>query len=245
MADSDATAAADARPGATPRWVLGLDAATPPSSAALVRDDEVVAWRTGPFGPRTDAWILGAVDELLSEAGVGLGQLAMIAAGVGPGTFTGIRVAIATTQGLARGAGVPAAGICTLAGLARCARAAPGTDLLPLIDARRGQLYGARYTAQAAQPDPVQEPFITTADEIVARHGQFGGPLLLGTGVATDARLRELPQAELQPWPAAAGIALLGRALLITTGTDALPPPLPAYLRAPDAKVGRNPLERP
>jgi tRNA threonylcarbamoyl adenosine modification protein YeaZ len=241
MTDSLPSSDSRDRVDPAPDWVLGIDAATPPSSVALARGEEVVGWRTGPFGPRTDAWILGAIDALLTDVAIPLSDVAVIAAGVGPGTFTGIRVAIATAQGLARGSGARAVGVSTLEGLACCADVSSGTTLLPLIDARRGQLYAARY-ATGDTLATLEDPHVTSADRVVASHAELGAPLLLGTGVATDARLEELPRATARPWPVGAGVAL--RAMQRLRAGDELAAPLPVYLRAPDAKIGRNPLQR-
>jgi len=223
--------------------VLGIDSATPPSSVALVRGARVVAWSTGPFGRHTDAWILDAIDRLLRDNGVALSDLTAIAAGIGPGTFTGIRVAIATAQGLGRGARVRSIGVSTLRALARCAAADSPALLLPLLDARRGQLYAAVAQRHDSTATILREPWLATADEVVAGYEELGTPALLGTGVATDPRLQMLTVAETAEWPLAAGVALLATDDLRRHGLDAAAPPLPYYLRRPDARVGRNPLD--
>ena len=74
-----------------------------------------------------------------------------IAVGVGPGTFTGLRIGVATARGLGQGLGVPLHPVSSLealaAGIAAGAEAAPGTPILPLIDAKRGQVFASLHLA--------------------------------------------------------------------------------------------------
>ena len=219
--------------------VLGLDAATPPSSVAVVRGPRTLAWRTGPFGRDTDAWILPAIQEELAEAGVDLGELDCLATSVGPGTFTGIRVTIATALGLAGGLGKPVGGVGTLEALLASAVHSGATGpVLALLDARRGQLYAA-WTGS-----PQWGPEVLTPHQVRERIQDCPAPLGIGTGTAVDAalceRLRILEPTE----PLAVSVALVTAERWARAGAAGLPEAQPAYLREPDAKVGVNPLRR-
>ncbi len=221
--------------------MLGLDAATPPASVALVRGNEELAHRTGPFGPLTDAWILAAVEEMLQASGVEFAQLDCIAAGCGPGTFTGIRVALAAALGLAAGSGVQVCGIGSLDALAEGAQAATGRerslDVLALVDARRQQHYAMRAIVEPTPVHitPVSGPEANATEALISNLQQ--SPPAVCVGAPVD--LPPTVQAVEGP-PLAVSIARLAARM----PADARPPALPSYLRAPDAIPGVSPLRR-
>jgi tRNA threonylcarbamoyladenosine biosynthesis protein TsaB len=125
--------------------VLALEAATADLSVALLRGEDLVDEVSASAGPAAET-LLPAVDTLLERAGVALGELEAFAISIGPGSFTSLRVGIATVKGLAFDTGLPIAPVSTLAALAR---AAGPTDRLvvPMLDARRGEVYAAAYAA--------------------------------------------------------------------------------------------------
>src|SRR5262249_3457421 len=95
--------------------------------------------------------LYGHIRELLDRRGVGLQQIDCFAAAAGPGSFTGVRVGLACVKGLAEAMAKPAAAVSNLAGLATF-----GTAHLraPVIDARRGEVYGAVYDASGSLVAP-------------------------------------------------------------------------------------------
>ena len=97
-----------------------------------------------PAGVSVAAALLPAIDVLLRRAGVGVAELAGFAIGIGPGSFTGLRIGVATLKGLAFGSDTPVAAISTLAALARAAGACE-EPVVALLDARRGEVYGAAF----------------------------------------------------------------------------------------------------
>jgi len=112
---------------------LAFDTATGVASSALVRDGEVLGERTG----RANA-VLADADDLLRSAGIAPRELDLIAVGIGPGSFTGIRMGLAAARGLGLALDVRVAGVSTLDALAA---GAPGA--VPVIDARRGEIFTA------------------------------------------------------------------------------------------------------
>ncbi len=138
--------------GAGPVRILALDAATEACSVALWTDGAVIA-RYEEAGRDAAMRILPLVDEVLFEAGVRLPELTALAAGIGPGAFTGVRISVSVAQGLAFGAGLPVIGINSLEALAWAAlQRQPGADdALACLDARMGELYWARYRRDAAR----------------------------------------------------------------------------------------------
>lgn len=150
------------------RVILAMDGATNASTAALLAagagpatgaesDCAAAAWRVVARRVDLDGrgharLLLRLADEMLRETGRAPEDIAAIVAGVGPGTFTGVRIAVATARGLALALEVPILGSSTLSALAAEAleleessgKAAPD-EIVPVVDARRGQLFYARY----------------------------------------------------------------------------------------------------
>ncbi len=137
--------------------VLGFDTATSASTAALRLDGGATseARDDPPPGahPGHATRLLELARELLLDAGIGWRALTRIAVGVGPGTFTGLRVGIASARALAQSLEVPVVGVSSLRALAQAAYGAElrGADglgaelLLAVIDARRGEVFAAAY----------------------------------------------------------------------------------------------------
>jgi tRNA threonylcarbamoyladenosine biosynthesis protein TsaB len=111
--------------------ILAFDTATEVATSALVDDGEVLGERTSRA-----VTLLEDVDALLRQAGVQTRDLDALAVGIGPGSFTGVRIGLATARGLALALGIPAAGVSTLDALEAGAHGA-----LPVIDARRREVF--------------------------------------------------------------------------------------------------------
>jgi tRNA threonylcarbamoyladenosine biosynthesis protein TsaB len=110
---------------------LAFDTATAVATSALVDGDEVLGERVSR--PQT---LLEDVDALLRQAGAHPSHLDLLAVGVGPGSFTGVRIGLAVARGLALSLDLPGAGVSTLAALAA---GAPGA--LPVVDAKRREVF--------------------------------------------------------------------------------------------------------
>ncbi len=150
----------------SPTLVLALEAATVALSVALLRGKDLVEEVSAPAGPAAKT-LLPAVDCLLNRAGVALGELEAFAISIGPGSFTSLRVGIATVKGLAFESDLPIAPVSTLAALAL---AAGPTDRLvvPMLDARRGEIYAAAY-AGASPREVVLPEGVYTPEALCSR----------------------------------------------------------------------------
>ncbi len=165
-----------------------------------------------------------------------------IAVGLGPGSFTGVRIAIATAQGLAASTGVPTRGVCTLdvLGHALSERAISEQLRLAILDARRGQAFAALYSSTGER---LWDPFVASPDELAARAAELPTPPLgAGSGAV---RFRdelanqgvEVPD-DADPVHRVAARHLCALAAAGPTGDgDGL---APIYLRPPDAERWRE-----
>jgi tRNA threonylcarbamoyladenosine biosynthesis protein TsaB len=130
--------------------VLALDAATEACSVALEIDGAVIE-QTQPSGKAHSEIILRMVREVLAEAGTTLSALDGIAASIGPGAFTGVRISVAVAQGLAFGAGLPTVPVSTLEALGLQALQGSGQPVMACLDARMGEAYWGCLAADTLQ----------------------------------------------------------------------------------------------
>ena len=122
--------------------LLAIETATEVCSVALLSGDSLIARHE--VAPRRHAeLVLPWIDSLLAEAGLRRAALDLIAVGIGPGAFTGVRLAVALGQGLALGLDHPLLGVSTLDVLA--AGAEQAGPVLACLDARMGEIYAAEY----------------------------------------------------------------------------------------------------
>ena len=121
--------------------ILALETSTEYCSVALWQDAAIYS-RSEHAGQKHSELLMQMLDDLLSDAGCRMRDVDCIAFGMGPGSFTGVRIACGTAQGLALGAALPVVGICTLEALAE---ASGSHRVIAALDARMGEIYHAAY----------------------------------------------------------------------------------------------------
>jgi tRNA threonylcarbamoyladenosine biosynthesis protein TsaB len=191
--------------------MLAFDTATEVATSALVDDGEVLAERTSRA--RT---LLEDVDALLRQGGANARDLDALAVGIGPGSFTGVRIGLATARGLALALDLPGAGVSTLAAIAA---GAPGA--IPVVDARRHEVFALvdGEPSVLAPADLAFEPVAVLVGDGARRYRELfeeGGAV-----VPPDDDERHLPRARFH--------AALAGALGPIDEIE------PLYLRVPDA----------
>jgi len=211
--------------------ILALDTSTEYCSVALWRDGAVTE-RCELVGQRHSEVLMAMVDALLKDSVSGIKDVDGIAFGMGPGSFTGVRIACGATQGLALGADLPVVGVCTLEALAE---ASGKSRVLAALDARMSELYLAAYEKRDGVWVNTVEPCLCKPEDapVLSGGGWFGA----GSGFAVHgAALGERYAGQLQGMdggaiPQAAAIAVLGAArFALGRGVDAAAA-LPLYLR--------------
>ena len=141
---------------------LVLDTSTEWCSAALWLDGCIQARRV-LAEQRHSSLLLPMVDALLRESSLTLRQLDGIGYGAGPGSFTGLRIACAVTQGLAFGADLPVVGVSTLESIAEQTGAG---QVLTVLDARMAEVYWAAYRREGAGWRAVSEPQLALPESV-------------------------------------------------------------------------------
>jgi len=162
--------------------ILAFDSSTPVVSVAVSQRGVGLASMAIARGRSNAAHILSAIDAVLAQAGLDLGGLDALACAVGPGSFTGLRVGIATAQGLAEGRGLPVVGVPTLEAYAH---ALPGVDgiLCPMVDARKKEVYVAGYRWDGEVPVELWPPVARSPEDLASKVGDQS-LLLVGEGAA-------------------------------------------------------------
>jgi tRNA threonylcarbamoyladenosine biosynthesis protein TsaB len=220
--------------------LLAFDCSTMTTSAALVDGSRVLGERDAPASQRSEI-LLPLVDEILAAAGVTPQDLSAIACGIGPGSYTGLRIGLATAKGLCFALSRPLVAISSQAALAveghEAARARNGL-VLAVTDARRDEVYGGLYDPAAPLDSLIEVAVYSPAALVEKVRAVAGGrPLVLvGDGLAlareTFAGLGQAMMPELRLTPRAVAVAALAAARLAREpGTDDLGSATPAYLR--------------
>ena len=235
--------------------VLALDTSTAAGSVALVRDADLLDCRSGDPSRTHGERLPGDLLELLAEHDLEIGAVDVFAACCGPGSFTGLRVGLATVQALALVNGRQLVTVPTLEAVARAAWPTPeSAGRAPLagawMNAHRGEVFAALYEPPAgAGAGPLAElaPPVAAAPEVVAQQWREllrgdGRPLVVTGDAVEPARPlleRELDgdlllEQDLPPLaPIAARLAVAGRAAGSPHAAR------PVYVRRPDAELAR------
>lgn len=150
--------------------ILGIESATGLAGVALSVDGVVIASTQVTRGPRHAEILVPSIQFVTEQAGVALDEIDAIAVDVGPGLFTGLRVGIATANGLAQALGTPMIGVSSLDLLAHAMRHGGG-EIVPVLDARRSEVYSARYEVVDGDIKRTVEPMVGPLDDVLAGLG--------------------------------------------------------------------------
>jgi tRNA threonylcarbamoyladenosine biosynthesis protein TsaB len=201
--------------------ILAFDTATPSTVVGLGRgaDDLVADARHDPAPgerPGHAAQLLALCERVLAEAGMSWGDLTRLGVGVGPGTFTGLRIGVATARGLAQARGLETVAVPTLQTLV------DGPDAVGCLDARRGEVFAAA----------ADRPAVAVAPDGLAAALGAGPWRVRGDGADRYAEVLRAQGLEVEPGARVEARWLVGLAAKAAPATAIEPD----YVRAPDAK---------
>jgi tRNA threonylcarbamoyladenosine biosynthesis protein TsaB len=213
--------------------VLGFDTSTAATAVCVERDDgesfEYVPSQEELDGrPAHASELLPRIAGLMEEAGLGWAEVGAVGVGVGPGAFTGLRIGVATARSLALARGLELRPVSSLRALAE------GIDhplRLPVIDARRGEVFAAIYEDGEERLEPAAR-----SPEELATHA--AGARAAGTGALHFSEALEAAGATVEPGGSRAHVVRALNVCRLARRVTARPPAtvLPDYLRLPDAK---------
>ncbi len=223
--------------------VLGIETATAQVSVAIGGHEGVIALFEVARGRHHAEALVPAIDFICRQAEVELSEIGVVAVDVGPGLFTGMRVGIAAAKAIAQARRVPMIGISSLDLLAFVQRQADRL-VVPVIDARRGEVYYAAYRAVPGGIQQVTEPTVASPDDLIADLLAHGGEVLLVGDGANTYRTQIMSAVtkvdvadQASPYPSAAPLVRLAHAKAMRE--DWVQPSAlePMYLRKPDAQI--------
>ena len=221
--------------------ILAIDTASSVSSVAVASEGKLQAEVTVEAGRTHSETLLSHIEGALSFAGVERSALTGVAVSIGPGSFTGLRIGLATAKAIAYGLGIPLVGVSTLAALAL---AVPVSDVhtLALMDAQKGNAYAGLYEWRDGSLHEVRPVRVAPLAEAIAEAADRGKPVLLTGELAVKkrARLGNLPDnvtlAHLLT-ARASHVAWLGIARLAAGERDDPMTLEPFYIRRSEAEV--------
>jgi tRNA threonylcarbamoyladenosine biosynthesis protein TsaB len=223
--------------------ILAIDTALDACAAAVLDTDaaELIAQESQSMKRGHAEALMPLIGRVMKASGIGFAALDRIAVTTGPGSFTGLRVGLSAARGIALASGKPVVGLTTLA-----AYAAPvvdrnaGRPVISAIDARHDHVY---FQVVSGDGGALILPCVAPIEEALGA-SRFGAPHLVGNAakILADRWPAEAPppfQVDDQPAPDIAWLAWLGAAV-----DPELAPARPYYLRAPDAKPQKDPLQQ-
>jgi len=160
--------------------ILGIETSTQRASLAVVEGDAVIAEANLPDGERPSASLLLTLDTLLKARGMGIKGIRGIAVGTGPGSFTGIRLGLATARGLSLSLNIPIRGVCGFDNLLSTYEGT-ASRVCPLVNAHSYGFYTAVYARDRRSFTRIREPFVCQPEELAKMVGGelfFMGPQL-------------------------------------------------------------------
>ncbi len=191
--------------------------------------------------------LMPLIDILLNESDKRIDDITCIAVAAGPGSFTGLRIGVATARGLAQALNVKAVPVCTLQAMAE-GIFEQGILICPVLDARRSQVYSALFRRSIYVPCKIEtliEPVAISVEELLTTLGNFKEPIMfLGEGLNSygEKLFEGLPAGHAIVPPApfrfcrAALVAMLGVKVLNKNPESSYLDLLPRYLRRPEAE---------
>jgi tRNA threonylcarbamoyladenosine biosynthesis protein TsaB len=221
--------------------LLAVETSTLAGGVALLDGERLVAEYLLDVGIAHSERLMAAVDRVLADARWTARDLAGLAVAVGPGSFTGLRIAVSTVKGLALALRLPIAAVPTLDAMAT---AVPWASLpvCPVLDARKGEVYASRYHWEDGVMRRDWEYVALPPEALAARLSE--PTLLIGDGAAGIASVhgRLLPSPQRLPSPACVGA--LGLAQLRAGETVSAAALSPLYLRPSEAELKRRAVAR-
>ena len=181
--------------------ILSVETATLSGSVAFSRGEKVLAALTGDSGVSHSNTLLSDIDRVLREAQVELADVDLFAVATGPGSFTGLRIGIATVKGLAATLDRPTAGVPTLHAVALAAGPSPRS--VALLPAGRGEVFAQLFSVtKEGLVTELDKPTHISPSKLLEKYGSLESVLWCGPGAIANKKLLEnsaSPEGRLAP----------------------------------------------
>ena len=228
--------------------ILAFETSAKAGSVALLQDGKLLGESYQNTGLTHSQTLLAMAEDMLGSCGLTPQQVQAVAVAAGPGSFTGVRIGVAAAKGFAWGLEIPCCGVSTLEAMAENLGIYDGF-VLPVMDARRNQVYNALFSAEAGALTRIREDRAISLEELAEDLRQLDQPIfLVGDGsVLTYQTLKDrIPNLVLPPehrmHQRAAGVAVVAQKMLEQGESCDAAALQPNYLRLSQAE--RERLER-
>ena len=213
--------------------ILGIETATRAASVAVISDDKILAETLCESPQSFSETLLPQVEEVIKISGV-FEKLDAVAVSIGPGSFTGLRIGLATAKALAYVWGIKIIGVPTLQAMAYNF---PSSKVLPLIDAQKNRAYCQLFDKNF----PLSKLEVRPIDEVISEAGKFDGEIFLCGDVLHKIKIPLPSNVKFAPpnlkMPRASCVALCGENLLNAGKEDNVMNLEPLYIRRSEAEV--------
>ena len=221
--------------------ILGIETATAQVGVAIGGEEGVLASAHSARDRRHAESLAPQIEFVCSQARIGLDEIGCVAVDVGPGLYTGLRVGLASAMASAQGLGVPMIGVPSL-DLVAHAVGHSRRDIVSCFDARRGEVFSARYRFGASGMERTGEPQVSTPEELAAELSTGAETLLVGDGVTRYGDVFEDIDnvrfaGEGLQYPSARSLVEIARPIAEREEFVAPSELKPLYLRLPDAEI--------
>lgn len=223
--------------------VLALESSAVAASVALTRDDSLLAECTVNVGHTHSETLLPMVEALLHRTGLTVRDVDLFAVASGPGSFTGVRIGVATVKGLAFGSGKPCVGVSSLEALAENLSVVRGALICPVMNARRNQVYTALFRREESGMTRLLPDSAISVEELETVLAAYTEPVcFVGDGynlVAEQIGHASLPVPERLRLQSAASVAAVARRMYAAGNYTTDAALAPVYLRPSQAERTR------
>jgi len=215
--------------------VVAIETSSAVGSVALSRGPELIAERTFRKGARHGRDLVPSLHAAFREHGLAPADTALVAVGVGPGSYTGLRVGLATAKALCFALGCPCVAVNSFDAMVQNVAAQSDGTASVVVDARRGNIYSARYKSENGKWLRVDGPAVSEPGRVADRLAP--GTIVLGDAIAKYPSLFDgFETTPPEMWtPRAAAVTALGYAAYASGSAADAESIRPEYLRAPAA----------
>ena len=221
--------------------ILGIDTSSKFLSIAVSEDKNIIKEESYLLDRQHSSQLVPKIKELLKKSRLSIKKIDGFVIGIGPGSFTGLRIGVSTVKGFGIALGKPCIGVASIDAIACNAVGVSGNEIIPVIDAKRGQVYAAIYRKKGNQIIRISEYLLLPIDKLMKKIK--GSPVFLGDGVSLykdkicDMNRKAVFMEEKYWYPGAGRLIELGFAKIKNMKKVNLDKLIPMYMYPEDCQV--------
>lgn len=167
--------------------ILAIETATRAGGVAVAKGRDILSLRVGDATVSHSANLIELIDQVLNDAGAKLGDIDLFAVAVGPGSFTGLRIGLATVKALANCTDRKVSGVSTLAAIAHASGIAG--DVVSLLPAGRGEVFAQRFATEQGSVEPIDAAAHLSPQALLEKYGNLERVTWAGDGAGQQIEL--------------------------------------------------------